>query len=228
MKENERYFINGIFMAMSIIYFIYLNIVGIPDGIIILLKYGGLHLKAIEGKEYWRYFVSIFIHVNMRHILCAMLCQYIIGERLERALGKIKYAILFLIVSIGSNLVFIRMEMREIVATQGVSIAVGASGVICGLAGGLLYVAQANKGKYYSLSSYKILLVLVFWVVYGLINKNISNDVNISGFIIGYLLSVILYRRPKTHEEIMWNQSREISISEYLPVDNNNNWEDLE
>lgn len=229
MKENEKYFINGLFMAISIGYFIYLNTVGVPDDIIILMKYGGLYLDAFNKGEYWRLVVSMFMHVSMGHILCNMINQYLIGERLERALGKIKFFIFYMICGIGANLVCMKLEMNEVAreAVKHMTISVGASGAICGLAGGLLYVTQANKGKYYEVTSYQVLLSVIFWVGFGLLSKNVNNDAHVSGFIIGYLLGVILYRRPKTLEDIERNQNMELKLIEDSNEGSEDDWEDL-
>ena len=229
MKENEKYFINGLFMAISIGYFIYLNTVGVPDDIIILMKYGGLYLDAFNKGEYWRLVVSMFMHVSMGHILCNMINQYLIGERLERALGKIKFFIFYMICGIGANLVCMKLEMKEVAreAVKHMTISVGASGAICGLAGGLLYVTQANKGKYYGVTSYQVLLSVIFWVGFGLLSKNVNNDAHVSGFIIGYLLGVILYRRPKTLEDIERNQNMELKLIEDSNEGSEDDWEDL-
>lgn len=229
MKENEKYFINGLFMAISIGYFIYLNTVGVPDDIIILMKYGGLYLDAFNKGEYWRLVVSMFMHVSMGHILCNMINQYLIGERLERALGKIKFFIFYMICGIGANLVCMKLEMNEVAreAVKHMTISVGASGAICGLAGGLLYVTQANKSKYYGVTSYQVLLSVIFWVGFGLLSKNVNNDAHVSGFIIGYLLGVILYRRPKTLEDIERNQNMELKLIEDSNEGSEDDWEDL-
>lgn len=228
-ENNRRYLVNGTLMALSIGYFIYLNTVGLPDDVIIIMKYGGLYLEAFQKGERWRILVSIFMHVSIWHILFAMLSQYIVGERLERALGEIKYLIMFFMCGIGSNLVWIKLELNELERNidKKMIFTVGTSGAICGLLGGLLYVTQANKGKYYRISSYHILLALILWIVFGLFNKNISNDTHISGFIIGYLLGVILYRRPKTQDEIERNRESEIKLIEDKEEDDEDNWEDL-
>lgn len=228
MQENNRYFINGMFMAISIGYFIYLNMIGVPDDFIILLKYGGLYLEAFNKGQYWRLISAMFMHVSMGHILCNMLNQYMLGERLERALGKVKFFIFYMLCGIGANLVCMKLEMNEALRSPGgpVVVSVGASGAICGLAGGLLYVTQANKGKFYKLTSHQILVTLIFWIGFGLLSKHVNNDAHVSGFIIGYLLAVILYRRPKTPEIIAMNQEMELKLVEERVEEQEENWED--
>lgn len=61
--------------------------------------------SVIEEHEYYRLLTCTFIHFGISHLFNNMLVLAYIGDNLERALGKVKYLVLYLAAGIGSSAV---------------------------------------------------------------------------------------------------------------------------
>ncbi len=84
---------------------------------------------AVNG-EYWRLFTSVFLHVGLFHIVMNMLCLITAGPVVERLLGHLGFAALYVLSGIGG-------AIASVWAHPTVTSA-GASGAIFGIIGGLL------------------------------------------------------------------------------------------
>ncbi len=199
MEEKETYSINNLLIMVSIIYFTYISMIGSTEDSLILTRYGALYIPLIlKNKEYYRLVTSIFMHAGILHLICNMINQYTLGERLELALGKVKFLIFYLLCGIGANIATMRFEIFMVTEKSSkYNISIGASGAICGIAGGLVYVAQRNKNDYNGISVKMLITTMIFWIACGFIMKNINNMAHISGFILGYVLAIVLYRKDK-------------------------------
>ena len=60
---------------------------------------------VLQGHEYYRLLTSMFMHFGINHIVNNMLVLFVLGDNLERALGKVKYLIFYLICGVGANAV---------------------------------------------------------------------------------------------------------------------------
>lgn len=78
-----------------------------------------------------------------------MLVLAYIGDNLERALGKVKYLVLYLAAGIGSSAVSAVWSMFK----DEYSVSGGASGAIFGVVGALLVIVIKNRGQLEDLSS---------------------------------------------------------------------------
>ena len=48
----------------------------------------------LEGKEYYRLITAAFLHFGAAHLMNNMLGLYLIGEKLEHMVGKIRYLLI--------------------------------------------------------------------------------------------------------------------------------------
>lgn len=102
-----------------------------------LINYGAIQRDYVQSGEWWRLFSCIFVHASILHLLLNMYALYIIGSQMESYIGKLRFAIVFVISGLVGSL-------SSIIFSTHVS--VGASGAIFGLLGALLYF-----GYYYRL-----------------------------------------------------------------------------
>ena len=65
--------------------------------------------------------------------------------------------------------------------------------------GALLYVVIANKGRLGRLSGKGLLFMVALSLYFGLTSSGVDNWAHIGGLISGFIMAVILYRRPKPH-----------------------------
>ena len=122
-----------------------------------------------------------------------MLVLAYIGDNLERALGKVKYLVLYLAAGIGSSAVSAVWNMFK----DEYSVSGGASGAIFGVVGALLVIVIKNRGQLEDLSSRQLMFFAGFSIYHGVTSAGIDNMAHISGFLIGALLGGLLYRRKR-------------------------------
>lgn len=196
IKYNRIFYINNILIAVNIIVFIILESLGDTDNAVFLYTHGGVSPHTvIQGNEYYRYITSMFVHSGLSHIFNNMLLLFFIGDNLERAMGQVKYIILYfgsgLIAGIGSQVYYYLCGNNYVVC-------VGASGAIFGVLGALVWVLIVNKGRLEDLSLGRMIIYLILSIGMGFNSPGISQAAHIAGLIGGFLLAMILYRRRGT------------------------------
>ena len=120
------------------------------------------------------------------------LVLFVLGDNLERALGHVKYLIFYLLCGIGSNWVSMMAHTADTM-----TVSAGASGAIFGVVGGLLYVVTINKGRLEDLNTRQLVVMIFFSLYLGYTSTGVDNIAHLSGLVIGIILAIILYHRPK-------------------------------
>lgn len=200
-KGQKEAYVTLAIIAVNVIYFLYLDITGSSENVSYMLEHGALYTPYVLKGEYFRVFTAVFMHFGIRHLVGNMLVLFLLGTHLEKAMGKVKYLLLYLGCGCGANLVFICYELF-LEANSGISmniVSAGASGAIFGVAGGLLFVVLVNKGRLEDLSTRQVMIMLVISLCIGFQDAGTNNLAHISGVVIGFLLSMILYQRPNAH-----------------------------
>ena len=164
-----------------------------------MLQWGAMFKPAIvEGKQYWRLFTAMFMHFGIRHLVNNMLILFILGDNLERALGKIKYLLFYLTCGVLANVISLFWEIWFPGSRMVVS--AGASGAIFGVIGGLLYVVGVNRGRLEDLNSRQLATMVLFSLYFGFTSTGVNNVAHVGGLVSGIVMAWILYRRPKRSE----------------------------
>jgi len=191
---RKRSWVNGTLIMLNVIYFLYLEIAGSSENSLFMILHGAMYTPfVLEYGEYYRLLTSVFMHFGINHIVNNMLVLFILGDNLERALGKVKYLIFYLLCGVGANLVSMFVGMNSPVQTVGA----GASGAIFGVIGGLLYVVGVNKGRLEDLNSRQLVIMVLFSLYFGFTSSGVDNVAHVAGLVIGMLLAVVFYRKPK-------------------------------
>lgn len=195
-SSGGKAYVNRLLMALNVLAFLYLEIAGSSEDAYFMYTKGAMLAPAVlEGGQYYRLFTALFMHFGINHLINNMLVLFVMGEPLERALGHGRYLILYLTSGIGANI--ISMLLRE---PDSMVISAGASGAIFGVIGGLLYLVIANKGKMEDLSTRQLVIMIAFSLYFGYTSTGVDNTAHISGLIFGFLLGMLLYRRPIGHK----------------------------
>lgn len=175
------------FLAIMVVYFIFMSLNGGTTDIETLIRYGAMFPPFVaEYNEYYRFITSIFIHIGIMHMFFNGYALYVFGPQIERLMGPKKYLIFFLLTGIGGNLATYVFNF--------VSVSAGASGSLFGLFGAFLYLVVRHpnmvtpQGKRSILQLLGINLLLTFAV------PSISITAHLGGLIIGFLLSFIFIR----------------------------------
>ena len=191
--------VNTIIIVINVVVFAVLTFLGDTTDVQFMHHHGAnFWPSVIEEHEYYRLLTCTFIHFGISHLFNNMLVLAYIGDNLERALGKVKYLVLYLAAGIGSSAVSAVWSMFK----DEYSVSGGASGAIFGVVGALLVIVIKNRGQLEDLSSRQLMFFAGFSIYHGVTSAGIDNMAHISGFLIGALLGGLLYRRKR-----YWNQN---------------------
>ena len=107
-------YVNLTIIAVNIIYFLFLEIVGSTYDTDFMRRFGAMYAPAIIGDhQYYRLLTSVFMHFGIEHIANNMLILFILGDHLERVMGRVKYLILYLVCGVGANIVSLLMTEQS-------------------------------------------------------------------------------------------------------------------
>ena len=199
MRKLSQYItpVNTAIIIANIAVFIVLEIMGDTTDATFMYEHGAEYWPAIQyGQEYWRLFTAAFLHFGFRHLLNNMLVLAFLGDNMERAMGKIKYFIFYMLSAFGSNLCSFFIEK----ARNQNTVSAGASGAIFAVVGGMLYILIVNKGRLEDLNQRNIILFIIFSIYMGYTTVGVNNVAHVSGLAIGFLLAVIMYRKKKRRQ----------------------------
>ncbi len=178
-------------IALNIIYFLVSEISGPTEFSDVLIRWGALYTPRVrDGGQYWRFITAMFLHSGIRHLLNNMLTLYVLGSMLEKEAGTVRWLLIYLLGGLAGNIVEYALSIRN-----GEDIvAVGASGAVFAVMGGLLWVLIANKGKVAGMTIQRMLLLVGFSVYFGLVSTGVANAAHVGGLLSGFLLSLLFYR----------------------------------
>lgn len=158
--------------------------------------HGGMYPPAVHEGEWWRLITCLFLHANTYHLMNNMIMLFAVGAFVEEALRPPKFLILYFGSGIGASLASFFYAGLD----SGM-VSVGASGAIFGVLGALIAIVLLHKGHYDRLSWKGMLLLLALSVYYGFASGGIDNAAHLGGLVTGFLLGLLLYRKPKYFPE---------------------------
>ena len=195
-KRPEAVCTTGLIVINTAVFLI-LSVFGQTEDAYFMLQHGAMYESlVIDMHQYYRIVTSIFLHFGIQHLLNNMVMLGALGWNLEREIGKVRFLIIYFISGIAGNI--LSMYLNIIHDVQVVS--AGASGAIFGLMGALVYVVIANRGRLGRLSGRGMLILVFLSPYFGLTSSGVDNWAHIGGFISGFILAVILYRRKRQTE----------------------------
>ena len=190
---RKKSYITGILIAWNVITFLYLEIAGSSQDILFMVQSGAVFAPAIVyEKEYYRLLTAVFMHFGINHIINNMIVLFALGDNLERALGHVKYLFLYLICGVGSNLISMLFN-----GPDSMVVSAGASGAVFGVVGGLVSAVLINKGRLEDLSFKQLAVMVALSLYLGFAEHGVDNTAHVAGLLIGILLGMILYRKPR-------------------------------
>ena len=76
-----------------------------------------------------------------------MLVLFVLGSRLERVTGKVRFLIIYLLGGLAGNILSMLMELNS----REYAVSAGASGAVFAVMGAMIYVVVRNRGWLYFL-----------------------------------------------------------------------------
>lgn len=160
-----------------------------------VLDLGALNPSLVAQGEAWRLLTSAFMHSGFTHLAFNMLSLYFLGSFAEVSFGRGRFLALYIISGIAGGLAFLYFGDFD-------ARAVGASGAIFGLLGGVF--GFATRRGTFSTSDPVIRQLLILTAInlfLGATIPNVSNTAHIGGliggFVFGYLMAPSVYARKK-------------------------------
>ena len=123
--KNRRK-VNLTMVAVNIIVFIILEILGNTADPRFMLEHGASYAPLVLEGEYWRLFTSVFLHFGFEHLAYNMFSLLFLGDIVESVMGPVRYLIIYIVGGIGGNVISMMLSMR----TGRYAVAAGASGAI--------------------------------------------------------------------------------------------------
>lgn len=172
-----------------------------------LLAWGASYGPAIGAGEWWRLLTSTFLHGGLLHLANNMVLLSILGWQLERGLGALRLAVVYLLAGVGASLISYWWHPAIV--------GVGASGALFGLMGlgfTLYWRPQVDITLKAVLGSV-VLLTGVISLAMGFIIPNVDNAAHLGGLFIGAALGAGLWPwlRPalETHAALAAQEAQE-------------------
>jgi membrane associated rhomboid family serine protease len=151
---------------------------------------GEIGMRLYAG-EYYRLLTSAFVHLappQLWHIIGNMVFLALLGYVLEPILGPARFTLLYVMCALaGSALSYLILDPDRV--------AIGASGAIYGLLGGVVTVAKRTRQSWLFW-----VLLLVYFLQMSFVNPAINWSVHVGGLIMGLILTPLLVYPPKPRQ----------------------------
>ena len=156
------------------------------NGVHSALRYGGLVPAYVKAGEVYRLVTSLFIHLDILHLVNNCLSLFIFGSRVEKYYGKTKFLIIYLLSGIAGGIVSVMFSK---------AISAGASGGVFGLAGAVLALTFKSKLDASGLDYTTMLALAGTSLGMGFLHAGVNNYAHGGGLVAGILLGFILYSK---------------------------------
>lgn len=190
LEELKKEPVTAALMLINLIVFVLVEVTGGSQDTMHMIECGAAYTPYIlEQGEYYRIFTCMFLHFGMEHLANNMLVLFVLGQRLEPILGKIRFLVIYLLGGMGGSVVSLLMDLKG----QEFFISAGASGAVFAVMGAMIYVLLRNRGRVADLSARQILIMAAFSVYFGFAAGGVDNAAHLGGMACGFVLAALLY-----------------------------------
>ena len=190
MEELRKEPVTAGLILLNILVFLAVEFTGSSQNTMHMLDCGAAYTPMIvQGGEYYRLFTCMFLHFGIEHLLNNMLVLFVLGSRLERVIGKIKFLLIYLLGGVLGNIISLYLKLHA----QNFAVSAGASGAVFAVMGAMIYIVIRNKGRLGDLSMRQILIMAAFSLYFGFASTGVDNTAHVAGMVSGFLLAVLLY-----------------------------------
>jgi rhomboid protease GluP len=190
---KSRRKVNMAMVAINIIVFIVLEIMGDTHSAPFMLEHGASYAPMVLEGQYWRLFSCMFLHFGFEHLAYNMFSLIFLGDIIESVMGPVRYLIIYIIGGLGGNIISVMLSMRS----GRYAVAAGASGAIFACMGAFLYFALRNRSSFGPSHMRRLGMMIMLMIMQSLVDKGVDNAAHIGGFVSGFILAVLLYHPRK-------------------------------
>lgn len=191
MRQRTRSLplITCILIAVNVLVYVLLELFGSTENGYYMWLHGALYAPSVlvDG-EYYRLFTAAFLHFGASHLMNNMLMLYIMGERLEHAVGSVRMLVIYLLSAVAANV--FTVFFYTVTGTDAIS--AGASGALMGVIGAFLAVLLRRRGTVGGVGRRQVLVLIAVTLYSGFISGTTNNAAHISGLVFGFLLGLVL------------------------------------
>jgi rhomboid protease GluP len=151
-----------------------------------VIQGGGLEPQAVAGGALWRLLSSMFLHAGLIHVAVNMMALYFLGSFAEQTFGSGRFFALYLVSGIAGGVAYLYFGSFT-------TPAVGASGAIFGILGGILGFA-IRRGTFSMRNPVirQLVLIAAINLFIGASIPNVSNTAHIGGLIGGFFFGTLI------------------------------------
>lgn len=159
-----------------------------------LLTYGELIPSLVAEGQWWRMFASTFLHGGIVHLAFNTMMLLGTGPALERSIGSLRFAALYLVSAIGGSIaVCVVYDPRGAV--------VGGSGALFGLLGGLVAANMRSGRHLFTFLDFEgpraLLGMIGANLLIGYLLPFVSNTAHVGGLVAGFLVTFLFLVPPR-------------------------------
>jgi membrane associated rhomboid family serine protease len=149
----------------------------------------GMIPAAIAQGEWWRLLTSTLLHGSILHLLFNMYALYWLGPQLERSLGHVRFAALYILSALGGSVAsYWFSDLR--------TVSVGASGAIFGLITATIVIGRETRTDVSQL-----IVLLGLNVVIGFLQPGIDWRAHFGGAITGAAIAFIYTKGTRLNRD---------------------------
>ena len=193
MRKRSKNSINLFLVISNVLVFLAVTLTGGTESTRHMIDSGAAYAPLIAEGEYYRLFTSMFLHFGIQHLTNNMLLLLFLGDYLERAVGKLRYLVIYLGGGIIGNLCSYLHELFLIKTGKAPAVSAGASGAIFAAVGAMLVLLAFRKGKLEDLTFRRMAIMAGLSLVVGFQSSNVDNFAHLGGFFAGAFLMTVLY-----------------------------------
>lgn len=190
MEEFRREPATIFLIILNVLVFLVSESAGSSQDVMHMLDLGAAYTPLItENGEVYRLFTSMFLHFGISHLMNNMLVLFVLGSRLERAVGKLRFLAVYLFGGTAANIISMFLELK----TGEYSVSAGASGAVFAVMGAMIYIMLRNRGRLEDLTVRQILIMAAFSLYFGFTSTGVDNTAHVGGLLAGLVLAALLY-----------------------------------
>ena len=192
-KNSKRFMPTLLLISVNVAFYVLTSVLSgdfIQMNAEVLARYGQVNILVLHG-WYWQLLTSMFVHVNIVHIVGNMVFLLIFGLRAEEVFSIEEYMLVYLLSGLAGNLL-------TLLLMDPLTISAGASGAIFGMFGAVtIYVNRVMRQPIGSA------LIYAFFMLILSIGLNVNIFAHAGGLVVGLLLGygfALRRKRPTANQ----------------------------